>query len=507
MSVIQKFHNFFNKMLLPFSNKSEENDDTTTMLEEVAEMSENDISEQFDKIFLSDEKEKRINVKKRTLMTRLYTIEQQITVFEKDFPEKYKSFLERIERLRENYNFSLEEIKKSVTFEIDPEIDGYKIGEVVKLEREVEYFLESEVKFNIISKRLQQLIVKLNILYNVSIFHFKYSDKQKVVSQLERAINVLTELTQEFKKCEYILCDTQLKERIISLISYADYIIFKAGIRNSSKTPDELIEKLVMLLEFDKFDYSNTFKDFIRDEISDLTELLSLVADEDGFKILKKKSEKIVTELTYSNNAEKQILDTDFWNDFLNFESSLFEILKVNNIEKEKIKVSIIDKMNISVDESEVIVLPKTFAYLSLISLFSATHDERLLLILKLLKSISDDVTYKEIYFLAILFDVIEIIKNTPNDLIKYIEKYLKKYPYDKKTIMEKKKSVINNSNKEYVFVFTLEEHEEQIITTLKSLNIDFKIVDNNIFINSFYFNGLNNVLSSLKINTENMMI
>ena len=172
MSVIQKFHNFFNKMLLPFSNKSEENDDTTTMLEEVAEMSENDISEQFDKIFLSDEKEERINVKKRTLMTRLYTIEQQITVFEKDFPEKYKSFLERIERLRENYKFSLEEIKKSVTFEIDPEIDGYKIGEVVKLEREVEYFLESEVKFNIISKRLQQLIVKLNILYNVSIFHF-----------------------------------------------------------------------------------------------------------------------------------------------------------------------------------------------------------------------------------------------------------------------------------------------------------------------------------------------
>lgn len=507
MSVIQKFHNFFNKMLLPFSNKSEENDDTTTMLEEVAEMSENDISEKFDKIFLSDKKEERINVKKRTLMTRLYTIEQQITVFEKDFPEKYKSFLERIERLRENYNFSLEEIKKSVTFEIDPEIDGYKIGEVVKLEREVVYFLESEVKFNIISKRLQQLIVKLNILYNVSIFHFKYSDKQKVVSQLERAINVLTELTQEFKKCEYILCDTQLKEKIISLISYADYIIFKAGIRNSSKTPDELIEKLVMLLEFDEFDYSNTFKDFIRDEISDLTELLSLVADEDGFKILKKKSEKTLTELTYSDNAEKQILDADFWNNFLDFESSLLEILKANKVEKEKVKVRMIERMNISVDESEVIVSPKTFAYLSLISLFTATHDERLLLILKLLKSISDDVTYKEIYFLALLFDVIEIIKNTPNDLIKYIEKYLKKYPYDEKTIIEKKESVINTSNKDYVFVFTLEEHEEQIITTLKSLNIDFKIVDNNIFINSFYFNGLNHVLSSLKINTENMMI
>lgn len=507
MGVIQKFHNFFNKMLLPFSNKSEENDDTTTILGEVAKLSENDISEQFDKIFLSDEKEERINVKKRTLMTRLYTIEQQITLFENDFPEKYKSFLERIERLRETYNFSLEEIKKSVTFEIDPEIDGYKIGEVVKLEREVEYFLESEVKFNIISKHLQQLIVKLNILYNVSIFHFKYSDKQKVVSQLERAINVLTELTQEFKKCEYILCDTQLKERIISLISYADYIIFKAEVRNSNQIPDKLIEKLVMLLEFDEFDYSNTFKDFIRDEISDLTELLSLVADEDGFKILKKKSEKILTELTYSDNAEKQILDTDFWNNFLDFESSLLEILKANKVEKEKIKVSIIDKMNISIDESEVIVSSKTFAYLSLISLFSATHDEKLLLILKLLKSISDDVTYKEIYFLALLFDVIEIIKNTPNDLIKYIEKYLKKYPYDEKTIIEKKKSVIDTSNKDYVFVFTLEEHEEQIITTLKSLNIDFKIVDNNIFINSFYFNGLNNVLSSLKINTENMMI
>lgn len=507
MSIIQKFHNFFNNMLLPFSNKSVENNDTTTILEEVVKSLENDTSEQFDEISLSEDKEERINVKKRTLMTRLYTIEQQITVFANDFPEKHKSFLERIERLRKNYNFSLEETKKTLTFEIDPEIDGYKIWEVVELEREVEYFLEREVKFNIISKRLQQLIVKLNILYNVSIFHFKYSDKQKVVSQLERAINVLTELTQEFKKCEYILCDTQLKERIISLISYADYIIFKIGIRNSNKTPEELIKKLVMLLEFDEFDYSNTFKDFIRNEISDLSELLFLVVDEDIFKILKKKSEKILTKLTYSDNVEKQILDTNFWNNFLDFESSLLEMLKNNNVEKEKIKVSIIDKMNISIDESEVIVSPKIFTYLSLISLFSATHDEKILLILKLLKSISDDVTYKEIYFLALLFDVIEIIKNTPNNLIKYIEKYIKKYPYNQKNIIEKKKSVINNSNKDYVFVFNLEEYEEQIISTLKSLNIDFKIVDNKIFINSFYFNGLNNVLNSLKINTKNMMI
>ena len=67
------------------------------------------------------------------------------------------------------------------------------------------------------------------------------------------------------------------------------------------------------------------------------------------------------------------------------------------------------------------------------------------------------------------------------------------------------KQEVIDSSNKEYVVIFSLDNYAEEIVKTLKNLNFDFKVVNGNVFINSFYFNGLNNVLSSLKTNTQNL--
>lgn len=114
--------------------------------------------------------EERINVAKRTLLTRLYTIEQDIAVFARDFPLEYQAFLQRIEALKNSYNYSLEELQKLFTFEIDPESDSSIMNKVIRLEKDVKVFIESTVKFHIISNRLQRLIKKLNILYNVSIF-------------------------------------------------------------------------------------------------------------------------------------------------------------------------------------------------------------------------------------------------------------------------------------------------------------------------------------------------
>ena len=501
---MQKFYGFLNAIFSRFSGDTTENNIPEQALPETP-TEQNEISDDLEvKEESEDSWEERINVAKRTLMTKLYTLEQEIAVFENDFPEEYNKFLQRIEALRASYHASLEELKKLLTFEIDPESDTSKIDEVIKLENDIKKFIESTVKFHIISKRLQRLIKKLNILYNVSIFHSKECEKVKVCSQIECAIQAEKKIAEEFKNCYYILADRQLKERVIELLSYLDYYIFKSSIRNDNKAPEVLIKSSVMMEDFDEFDYGTTYMAFLKDELSDLLELLPLISDEGCYRALKMKSEKLLAYLTYFEEPKKMLLEADFWKKILTFETELFEMLNFNGVEKEKIKVELISKMDIAVDEKEVLVSPITTANVALISIFATTHDERVWLLTKLLKRVSKDTTYEEIYFLLLLFDVLEVTKNTPNDLMKHIEKYVTKYPYNQKTIMEKKRKVMKASNKEYVVIFNSNDNEEEITRQLQNLNFDFKIVNGDVLLNSFYFNGLENVLSSLQTNTNN---
>ena len=103
------------------------------------------------------------------------------------------------------------------------------------------------------------------------------------------------------------------------------------------------------------------------------------------------------------------------------------------------------------------------------------------------------------------LFDALEVLQSTSNDLIKHIEKYISKYPYNHKTIEEKKREVFSSSNKDYVVIFSLDDYADAIVSTLEKLKFDFKVENGNVFVNSFYFNGLENVLSSLQTNTNNV--
>ncbi len=502
MTFLEKLYSFFNTVISRITRKKLPCNTPVLAIAEspIASLNVSDEDDSSDDLL-----EERINVAKRTLMTKLYNLEQEIAVFEDDFPSEYQTFLQRIEEIRVSYNSSLESLKKLLTFEIDPETDTTKIDEVIRLENDIKKFIETTVKFHIISKRLQRLIKKLNILYNVSIFHSNECEKEKVCMQLECAIQAESRLAEEFKTCDHILNDKQLKERIIDLLSYIDYEIFKSEIRNSKQHPEAIVNRLIMKEQFDEFDYVTSFIAFIRDELSDLLELLPLVSDTEYRRLLKLKSEKILTKITYTEDLENVILSMSFWEDLLNFESTLFELLKDSGVEKEKIRVKLICRMDINVDEKEVLVSPITNTSFALASVFSITHDERVLILIKLLKKISKDTTYREIYFLLLLFDVIEVIKSTPNDLIKHIEKYILKYPYNKKTIEEKKREVLSSSSKEYVFLFSLEEYAEEIVKTLENLNFDFKVENGNVFINSFYFNGLDNVLSSLQTNTNNI--
>lgn len=496
MNIFQKFYDFLYNIFSSITKKSSQLTSPMAMLP----AGEKEIIDLQEVVEQSAQKKDKIDADKKTLITRLYALEQQITIFEKEFPNEYNDFLKRIEGLRELYNSNLKKLGNSLTFEIDPEIDNNAIGEVVKLEREIEFFIESELKFYIISKRLERLIIKLNILYNVSIFHSGETEKKKVIKQLEHAMVSELKVVQEFKQCDYILANLRAKERIINLIAYADYHFCKTFLRNSDQKPEEIISKLAIMTEFSKFDYLGTFKTFIYDEISDLSALLPLIGDEDLRKIFEEKKNNLLMSLGYSDD-----LNVEFWENLFDFETSVIQTLKDIGVEKDKCKVKLIDSMEISVKEDDVLVSPVTNAYLSLASILVNTHDSRILLALKMIKNLSKEVTYREIYFILVLFDAIDVIKQTPNSLARYIEEYWLKYPYDRRTIMQKKECVISTSNKYYVVIFKLDDYSDVIIKTLEKLNVDFIVVDDNVFINSFYFTGkpLENLLNSLQANSN----
>ena len=223
------------------------------------------------------EKCKQINLSKRTLLNKLYLIEQKVDLFKEDFPNEYNYFFGEIEKLRNFYKSSLEKEDKTLTLQVDPEFNGELIWKIEELDSEITFFIEKNIKFEIFSQKLQKLIVKLNILYNVSISHS--NEKEKVIAQTKKALEVEMELVQELKNCVYIFSDRYLKERITTLISYTDYHIFKIVLRNSKYSIQEILAYLVIINQFKGFDYISAFNAFMQDEISDLNELLDLVSN------------------------------------------------------------------------------------------------------------------------------------------------------------------------------------------------------------------------------------
>ena len=440
------------------------------------------------------EKYKQINLSKRILLNKLYLIEQKVDLFKEDFPNEYNYFFGEIEKLRNFYKLSLEEEDKTLTLKVDPEFNGELIWKIEELDSKITLFIERNIKFEIFSQKLQKLIVKLNILYNVSISHS--NEKEKVIAQTKKALEVEMEFVQELKNCVHIFSDRYLKERIITLISYTDYHIFKIILRNSKYSIQEILAHLVIINQFKGFDYISAFNGFMQDEISDLNELLDLISNPNYHKEFDKNIKYIKNQIFCDKEIQSCVLDEGIWREIFKIESNLIEFLKNQKVDNEdKIKVKIIDRIKIRVREDDVITSPKTNAYLALIEIFSITHDDRIWILIKLWENISKNITYKEIYFLLLLFDVTDVIKNTSNILYRQLEKYFVKYPYDKATINRKKIYVMNsNVQKKYVKILSLIEQRDKIISILKNLNMDFKIENDGIYINTFYFKGLKEV-------------
>lgn len=442
---------------------------------------------------------------RRTLLTNLYNLEQEITVFETSFPKEYADFFKKIEDLREEYNRKLNNLKgEGLTLDVHPEKDYNMIVGVATLEEEVKKFIEKDVKFEVISKKLQRLIVKLNVVYNVSIFYNKKKEKEKLCKQLDRAARLLEDISEEFKQCRYVARDVPLRERIVSLISYADYQIFKAKVRILRMPIDGFAKELVTVKSFAEYDTVTAFVAFIKDEISDLAELLPLISNSSYKETFKKMSSALLVDITYSTDKEAKICETEFWNKFFDFETTLLATLRSNGVEKEKASVRLIIRMDIDVNSDEVMTMPLTTACLSLNTIFSATQDYRILVLLKFIKSVSKDITYKEIYFLILLFDALELVMSSDNSLLKHIEKYIRNYPYSEKELLEKKKGVrFSNTQKEYLFAFELDYYASGILKTLDLLDIDYFIKDNKVFINAIYFKNLVNVSNALRSQTS----
>lgn len=477
-------------------------------IEEKEEQKEEQKKEQVTENQSAESKEEeiteKINIAKRTINKRLYVLEQEIAVFKEMYPKEAQTFLNKIQKLKTEYIETLEKSKEKLTFEIDPEINGAKKEEIIKIEREVESFINKEVRFKKISQKLQKLIVMLNTLYNVSIVHSKPNEKQKSLQQLENAKNKTIEIAKEFKTSEEILKDPRLKERVIDLISYAEYLTLKISIRNSNQTPKEAIKSLTIIRDFKNFDYINAFLAFVIEEIScGIRNKISILSNELLDKI-KEKERKLLEETFYEENF---LYSTNFWNEFMQYETDVISILGVSG---ENAKIPLLPSMKITVKIGEVLDVPITECKYILIKNFATTNDNKILLTLKFLAELSKEVTYKEIYFTLLTFDVLHYIDETPNELKNKIKKYEEKYNYSREKIAEKRKAVksIKNSTTEYLVVFELKESEEDINDilreTLTELNFDFVEKENKILLNSFYFTNLKNIMEILELKTNN---
>lgn len=449
---------------------------------------------------LEQEDKDKMMLSKRTLTTKLYALKQKIKIFKNDFPEEYQNFLNQINDLEKEYEESLVETNSKMTFEIDPELDNDKIVKVDRLDKSITSFIDYRVKLKILTRKLQTLAVKLNILYNVSIFHRKVEEQEKIQCQIQKAREHLREIAQDIKVSTYIFTDNQAKDMLITLISYNDYLIFRICLMTQNKTPEEILDECTLNIEFYNFDYKSAFISYVEDELSNLEELLVDVKELKYKTILDKDLSQIYKSISLSNDKDFTINDASFWNQITDFEIKVLSILKSKE-DNEKYKLRILDKMDIDISSEDVLSAPRTNAYLELTNAYFMTQEDRLFLLIKLFDNLNSEITYKDIYFLLLLFDSMSIVENSCKTLYKNLEKYREKYSYNCNDIYKKKELVLEKyAGQNYIKAFDVGDEEEKIEKTLSKLRMDYKITDGYALINSFYFNGFDNICKCLEV-------
>ena len=444
--------------------------------------------------------EPKVCVGKQSVLSMYYLLKQEIEVFMAFFPEKYKYFMDKIAESERTYHASIDEINHSLlTTALHPEDSPMKRVEVELIQDEIEEFINTEVKAFLAEHKLMVFIAKMNLLYNVTIKHNKVPDKQKAIKQLMHAKETLRSLVDEIVNISYIWKNMHLAERMLELKAYADFTLFKIELRNSDAESQELLEELASSNKFGGFEYAQSFKAFLEDELSDLSELISNVNN----ATLNRRTQKELLDLYRKLiNAEEFIdilTDDAFWREYMRLESFVIGFLVQNGFGSDIAKIRILKRLNIDVKEDDIVISAKVNAYISLMDVWHETGDDKVFVFIKFVEKLRDSVNYKDLYFIAVLFDTVSILCSHPNGLTVYMNKYHDKFHYTQAEICGKKASIQAGFGAKYALAF---ECIDELITntvekTLKALMLDYKVLNNDIYINTLYFAGIDNVINS----------
>ena len=451
---------------------------------------------------IRNEVEERTIISRKSIITKLYSLEQVINILKVNYPEKYEEFKRRIEILRVDYEESLKESKKTLTFQIDPDKDFEKISEVRGLETKIQDFINIDMQYDTIAFALQKLIVKLNILYNESIYYYK---KEIILEDIKVGISSEIEILERYKEWGKVIGKETEKERISLLFVYLEYLLLKTYIRNSRVFPSESY-KFAINDYFIINNMDNNFRDFMLDELTDTSELISKIKDKIFAKSYVERVNKLMKKIISSDNSIT--FNKEIWNEYLILEEGILsKVVEDNNVPRKDVCVKVLNKFNIDIKEEDLLIKPRINAILSLSGMNYGVEKNDSLVITRFLQVLSNNISYEEIYFLILLFDMLEDIKNKSKNFYSSIKEYDLKYNYTLSRMKEKKESELKRTPKEYYYIFTINDSEEEIFNKyLTKYTLDYYIKDKKVYMNKRYFDNdrLINIKKELEENSKN---
>ncbi len=500
--LIKRIKNYIINIFRNNKGQEKEDDDIDVDVSDLKEASEE----------LENLKKEQIIVRERSIINKLYSLEQQITTFKDIFPNEYSDFSARLDTLKKEYEKSLSEYlssinEKRITYEIDPDFDSKKLNQVILIEKEITFFINDKVKYAIITKRIQVLIVKLNILYNTSIIHCKDSDKEKVMSQLEFAKDTLLDIIEDSEDYHYFESDKVKRMYLTCAISYCDFIIFKCICRNllNPNLKDEY-SKLFTQTKFKGIDTASSFITFILEELGNLSDMIEKYIVEENYRI--EFNRRIVKLKCFDYdyvNVTDAIFDKNYFEDYFSLENEIINCILLCGVDKKVANIKIIKRFDVKIDEKEIFFSVKSQACLALSDIAYRERNICAIVVIEFIKNLSDDITYKDIYFILILFGLYESVinsKKTNRSFVKNIKKQEEKYEnlYSVSNIEEKKKELLryDNNNKKYIKLFSADKEDlDMFVKALKKYNLDIAISDDIVWLNAFYFQGFKNILKN----------
>ncbi len=476
--------------------------------EEVETLEESDISDLNEEITPEEieeaeqlEEKDYIVVNSESMLSKLNSLERDIKTFSTIFPEKYALFLGEIQTLRKEYTESLEEYLKSkkeglLSFQIDPDYDSNQLVRLSKLSQNIRDFIEGDLKYSLLKERFVKLYYKLNILYNTAIKYCGQKDKQKVLKQLENAKKVLVELIKQAKNSYFFDTEKNKRDQMIEYILYSDYLIFKTTVRCASHPSIEtLLKSSLVAQEIKGVRPVDMIGDFLIEDLEGLIEHVTTLQKSLGEMFLNR-LEKL------QNFDQFSLLSESYWQKVFDIEEEIFKSLLMLTDQEEDSFIPV--PKHLQQDNVESIFLDVMQQIkLSLTYIYYQTENTLVEIVFKVISNLKYDITYKEFYLICILFGIYELVIDEnfkiSTSLVESLKKQAQKHSYEEETILYRKEKVLNLKDKQYVCVFQIENPEEikETKEALESQNLDYKVKGKKVYLNSFYFDGMCNVMKS----------